>query len=119
MPKKDLLLILMLFAAVIGIFSLIAALNYLFMDLNLENAALTGITAVLFLVAAYGMFRWIALGWYAFIAGMAWSIVLNVMNFLDGGFQFYKFNTLAFILLYVFVILWMMDPEVKKRYHIG
>jgi len=118
MPRKDLLFVLMLFAAVIGLFSLVAALNYLVVDLNLENALYAGITAILFLAAAIGMFKWSPMGWYAFQAGMIWSIVLNVLNVLDGGFQFYKLNTLAFILLYVFVILWMLEPGIRSKYHI-
>lgn len=118
MPKKDLLFVLMLFAVVMGIFSLIATLNYLLVDLNLEKAAFTGVTALLFLVAGNGMFRWAPMGWYAFIGGMVWSIVLQVMNVLEGGFHFYKFNTLAFILLFIFVIMWMMDPEVKRKYKV-
>lgn len=106
----------MLFAAIIGLFSLIASLNYLVVDLNFETALLTGITAILFLMATYGMFKWSAMGWYAFQAGMIWSIVPNVLNVIDGGFQFDKLNTLAFILLYVFVILWMLEPEVRSKY---
>ena len=108
----------MLFAAIIGLFSLIASLNYLAVDLNLEKALFTGITAILFLAAALGMFKWTSMGWYAFQAGMIWSIVLNVLNVLEGGFQFFKLNTLAFILLYVFVILWMLEPEIRAKYRI-
>lgn len=118
MPRKDLLFVLMLFAAVIGLFSVVAALNYLVMDLNLETALYTGITAILFLAAAVGMFKWAPMGWYAFQAGMIWSIFLNVINVLEGGFQFYKLNMLAFILLYIFVILWMLEPEIRGKYHV-
>lgn len=117
MPKKDLLLILMLFSAVIGVLSLVMALNYLVLQWDLNNFLMTGVTALLFLAAAFGMFKWNSLGWYAFQGGMIWSIVINVNNVLNGGIESTLYN-LAYILLYVFVMLWMMEPEVMNKYNV-
>ncbi len=116
MPKKDMLFLLMIFAAVMGIFNLVSTINYFIVDFNLEAAALSAVTTLLYLLAAYGMFRWNSVGWYAFVGAMGWSVVLQVLSVFQGGFSFYKLGSLGYVLLYIFIIIWMMDPEVKRNY---
>lgn len=113
LSAKTMVVFLTVYAAVAALFGLLMAFEHLTAT-AWDALAFSIILVVLYAAAAFFMFKWRKLGYYAMIAALAWQILIGLIGF-DSSFTAVA-NFVYMLMINLFIILWLLQDNQRRMF---
>lgn len=111
---KSMVVFLIVYAAIAALFGVLMAFEHL--TATAWEALAFSIMLVLFFgAAAYFMFKWKIIGYWAMIVALAWQILIGLINF-DSSFTSMA-SFVYMLMVNLFIIVWLLQEEQRSMFH--
>ena len=113
LSAKSMVVFLIVYAAIAALFGLLMAFEHL-TDTAWEALAFSIILVVLFGAAAFYMYKWKLIGYYAMIGALAWQILIGLIGF-DSSFTAIA-SFVYMLMVNLFIIVWLLQDEQRAMF---
>ena len=111
---RSMVVFLIVYAAIAALFGILMAFEHL-TDTAWEALAFSIVLVLLFGLAAFFMFKWNVIGYFAMILALAWQILIGLINF-DSSFTSMA-SFVYMLMVNLFIIVWLLQEEQRSMFH--